>query len=518
MKPDYDIAVVGCGPVGAYAANLLGRTGLKTVVLERDLSPYPLPRAVHIDHEIVRLLADISLWEPLRHKTMAADGHIHIGADGGVIRYLSAVNRPMPFGYANDYFFYQPELEEVLREGLERFDNVETRFGTHVSTLTHEADGVTITFADDTHLKASWVVGCDGARSTVRNASGIILDDLKFDEPWLVVDAEVDGPITFPNFTGVPEEANLQRLSVMLCDPRRPATIVPGRGNHRRWEFMLLPGEDRPSMEDPKRVRDLVAPWVQDTPHKIMRAATYRFHGLVAEQWRQGRIFLAGDAAHQTPPFFGQGMCHGMRDVANLVWKLAMVASGGAGAGLLDTYQTERDAQVRHVIGKAVDVGRTICVLDPEEAAKRDVRVRSEVKMQAAQELIVPIGSEVIGENAGERFINPPVDDGLLDDRTGGGWVLLSKKPVSLSEPAHAVLDRLGAVQLCTEEVNDRENHLAVWFDKKGVDAVLIRPDFYLAIAASSQSLCTDIMRLAEAMQLSPKDQPITINRGHATI
>lgn len=502
MTYDFDVVIVGCGPVGAYAANLFGRTGLRTLVLDREKAPYSLPRAVHIDHEMARLLADAGLWSPLEDRMLAADGHIHIGADGGVIRYLSAAGQPRRFGHANDYFFYQPELEEVLRDGLGRFPNVEMRLGTEVTDVTQDETGVSLRLADGTTLSAAWAIGCDGARSTVRKAAGIRLDDLRFDEPWLVVDAEVDGPITFPDFTGVPEGANLQRLSVMLCDPRRPATVVPGRGSHRRWEFMLLPGETEAAMEDPEVVRSLVAPWVKGVPHRIIRAATYRFHGLVAEDWRRGRLFLAGDAAHQTPPFFGQGMCHGLRDAANLAWKLELVQSGLADEALLDTYQVERDAQVRHVIGRAVEVGRTICLLDPQAAAARDARVRAEAGMKTAADLIIPLSSDIIGAGGGERFINPRVGDGLLDDVTGGGWTLLTLRPLSLTREGEAAIAHLKAKRISIESIDDDEGHVAAWFAQNGVEAVLIRPDFYLAFAGMADSASLEVSALGQSMGL----------------
>ena len=291
-------------------------------------------------------------------------------------------------------------------------------------------------------VTARYVVACDGANSFVRKALGIPLDDMQFHEPWLVVDAEVDGPISFPDFAGVPAGADLQHLSVMLCDPARPATLVPGRGNHRRWEFMLLPGEDDTAMMQEERVTALIAPYVKGAPHRIVRAATYRFHGLVAARWQHGRIFLAGDAAHQTPPFFGQGMCHGMRDVANLAWKFSAVLRGGAAPALLDTYQAEREPHVRAVISAAIAAGRYICERDPAAARKRDETLRAAMGKPApasASDLIPPIRAGIVdpdGEarpGTGARFIQPSVDVAgrrmLLDDATGGGFVLLARRP-----------------------------------------------------------------------------------------
>jgi len=504
MSAHYDVVVAGCGPVGAFAANVLGKAGLRTLVLDRDATPYALPRAVHVDHEMVRLFADIGLWADLEDRMIAGDGHLHIGADAGVIRYLSAVGQPKPFGHANDYFFYQPELEAVLRDGLTRFEGVTLRLGVEVTSIDQTADLAKVSLAGGETVTADWVIGCDGARSTVRKAVGVALDDLNFEEPWLVVDAEVEGPITFPTFAGVPEGANLQRLSVMLCDPHRPTTIVPGRGNHRRWEFMLLPGERDAEMSQPAQVSALVAPWIGMAEHRIIRAATYRFHGLVAERWRVGRVFLAGDAAHQTPPFFGQGMCHGLRDAANLGWKLALVHRGDADDRLLETYQPERDAQVLHVISRAIEVGRTICILDPSAAARRDAEVRAQTGMKTAAELIVPIRSSIVTEGAGERFINPGLAEGFLDDATHGGWVLLHRGNVDLTTCAERVLETLGARQVDIASLNDPQRHLDAWFTARGVTAALIRPDFYLAAAGNGPDLSPMIETLSDAMGLRP--------------
>lgn len=505
MHPLWDVAIVGCGPVGAFMANLLGQSGLRTLVLDRETSAYALPRAVHIDHEMVRLLASVGLGQAMLDQMCAGDGHIHIGADHGVIRYLSVAGSPRPHGYANDYFFFQPELEIVLRHGLERFANVELRLGASVEQIVEEEAGVRIGLAGGEALHARWVIGCDGARSTIRKLLDIGLDDLNFDEPWLVVDAEVDGPISFPELRGVPEGANLQNLSLMMCDPQRPATIVPGRGNHRRWEFMLLPGESDTEMAKPERVSALVEPWVQGAGHRIIRAATYRFHGLVARHWRKGHVFLAGDSAHQTPPFFGQGMCHGLRDAANLAWKLALVSEGKAGEAILDTYQPEREAQVRHVIGAAIGAGKYICELDPQRAAERDVRVRGETGMRSASELIAPIASSIVSPGAGERFINPQLPSGgMLDEVTGGGWVLLETREHHLSEGTQAVLAALGAKRIQkTPALEDVHGSLADWFAQRKITAALIRPDFYVGLVGGADNLNDRLLALGKALDFA---------------
>jgi len=510
----HDVAIVGCGPVGALAANLLGQAGLSVVVLEREAAPHPLPRAVHIDHEMMRLFQGAGLIDRLLPLMRETEGHLHVGADGGVIRYLSTAGQAKRFGWANDYFFYQPELEAVLRTALDRFSNVTLRVGAAVTGLVQDEDGVSLTLSEGGTVRARYVIACDGARSTIRKTLGVRLDDLDFEEPWLVIDAEVDGPIAFPAFGGLAERVNLQQLSVMLCDPRRPATIVPGRGNHRRWEFMLLPGEDDQAMMAPEVVRALIAPWVGSHDHRLVRAATYRFHGLVAEHWRVGRVFLAGDAAHQTPPFFGQGMCHGLRDVANLAWKLPLALRGLAGDHLLDTYQAERDPHVRGVIGAAVAAGRYICQLDPALAARRDLDMRAAMASTkpgaTAADLIPRYEAGVVRPGGGERFIQPRLGENLLDDLTGSGWRLLTSAPAALPPWTEAMRRALAlSVFAIGDDLPDPDGVLAAWLSQRDAQAVLLRPDAYVyGLADKATALPALLDHLADDLALVAAKEP----------
>ncbi|WP_404482569.1 bifunctional 3-(3-hydroxy-phenyl)propionate/3-hydroxycinnamic acid hydroxylase [Novosphingobium sp. BL-52-GroH] len=497
----YDVVVVGCGPVGALAANLLGLKGLDVLVLERELEHYPLPRAVHLDHEMMRLFQSAGVIDRVEADMIATDGHLHVGADHGVIRYMGTVGKPRPFGWANDYFFYQPELEAHLREGFAELANVTLKPGATVTGLEQDGDIVNVSYEEGGETRsvaARWVIACDGARSTVRKALDVALDDLDFEEPWLVVDAQVQGPVSFPPIAGVPEGADLQRLSVMMCDPARPATVVPGRRDHRRWEFMLLPGEDDQAMMEPARVAELVGAWMADVPHEIVRAATYRFHGLVAHQWQVGNVFLAGDAAHQTPPFFGQGMCHGLRDVANLAWKMDAVANAGASPAILASYQSERDPHVRAVIGAAVAAGRYICELDPALAAARDARIREEATRKAgetAHDLIPAIREGLVlagTSGAGQRFVQPILADGSkLDDLTGDGWRLFVR-----DDTVAGTQD--GVTRIVSTALADNDA-ITAWLDGHGVDAVLVRPDHYVFGSASGSA---EDLLAARAIQL----------------
>jgi 3-(3-hydroxy-phenyl)propionate hydroxylase len=523
-EAEYDVAIVGCGPVGALAANLFGHAGLRTLVLEREPAPYALPRAVHIDHEMMRIFQSVELADAMLPLMREAHGHIHIGADAGVIRYLGSKGLPKRFGWANDYFFFQPEFEAALADALARFPHVTLRRGVEVIGIEQGAHCVLLNVKgnDDARVSARYAVACDGAASFVRKALGIGLADLGFEEPWLVVDAEVDAPIHFPDFSGVPADADLQHLSVMLCDPKRPATLVPGRGNHRRWEFMLLPGEDDTEMMQPARVSALIAPYVQDVRCRVIRAATYRFHGLIAEEWQRGCIFLAGDAAHQTPPFFGQGMCHGFRDVANLAWKLQAVLRGRVTPCLLESYQSEREPHVRAVVNAAIAAGRYICERDSAAATKRDASLRAAMGKPApasASDLIPPLGAGVVdgggGPGTGARFIQPFVErDGrrmLLDDATGTGFALLTTAPDvlnGLDARQNGTLDRIGVSTFLVGDtagpiptLTDTEGCLGAWFAQHGATAVLLRPDRYVfGTAANTAELARLTTQLGETL------------------
>lgn len=492
----FDVTIVGCGPVGALAANFLGLAGLKVLVVEKEAVPYPLPRAVHIDHEMMRLFQASGVVNHIEPDVRDTEGHLHIGADKGVIRYMGTRGKPRPYGWSNDYFFFQPELEEHLRSALVRFENVDVRYGHEFVELSQQDACVNVHLRNDEGIytqETRWVIACDGARSTVRKSLGVTLEDLDFEEPWLVVDAEVEGPVRFGNLTGVPENADLQNLSVMMCDPARPATIVPGRGNHRRWEFMLLPGESDEEMQRPEKVAELLKPWLDGVPHKVTRAATYRFHGLIAKQWQVGNVFLAGDAAHQTPPFFGQGMCHGFRDVVNLAWKMALVKNGECEDSLLMTYQPERDPHVRSVISSAVEAGRYICVLDTAVAAARDAEIRAKAQAGAlptpAGNLIPAIVDGVVAtetSRAGERFIQPRIETeqgfGLLDNMLPYGWQIFvanERLATTARQVCGEYAHQLGINVTNAASLND-QGALLRWLDEAGANMVLVRPDFYV--------------------------------------
>jgi len=425
----YDVAIVGCGATGVSLANLLGLRGLSVVVVDREAGILELPRAVHFDGEVMRIFETMGLAEPIAACARASSGMRYLTPQGDVLierRPASAVGR---HGWADNYLFHQPHLEQVLRNGLRRFANVDVRLSCEVSRVTQDADRTTLATSAG-EIEARWVVGCDGARSLVRQAIGATHEDLGLHQPWLVVDVVLSRDVDLPPY------------SIQHCDPARPATYVNVTGARRRWEIMLMPGDDPARMTEPATVWRLLAPWLRPEQAQLERAAVYTFHSLIADRWRDRRLLLAGDAAHQTPPFLGQGMCAGIRDAANLAWKLPHEA-------LLDSYQTERMPHVRVFIEEALRMGGIIQTTDPAVAAERDRRYRASGREEMVN--LVPRLGPGLHADEGTIFPQPVLADGRRLDAAIGGMrfaVLGPERPALPEGVAFVPFDGPGYVVL----------------------------------------------------------------------
>jgi len=463
----FDVAIVGYGPVGATLANLLAAQGVRVVVLERDGAPYSLPRAVHFDDEVMRVFQAIGLAEAVAATTHVSPGMRFVNGEG---RLLIDWPRPMqvgPQGWHASYRFHQPALEQVLRRGLERHANATVRLLTEVESIDQDAAGVRLQTAAGP-IGASWAVGCDGARSLTRRAIGGGLEDLGSHERWLVIDLVLKRPMP-----------QLGDWSIQFCDPAGPATYVRGVGDRRRWEIMLRPEDNAAAATAPGQVWRRLARWITPADADLERAAVYTFHAVIAERWRNGRLLLAGDAAHQTPPFLGQGMCAGIRDASNLAWKLARVVAGRSDASILDSYQSERVPHVRDYIELAVRLGGIIQTADFAAAAERDAgMLANPTRMASIKPRLGPGLHGDAPEPAGRMAPQPVLADGRrLDDAAGLRYVLLCTPDFAqrISADLRAKLQRRDVALLA-----DAGGETKAWLASIGAAAALLRPDRYI--------------------------------------
>lgn len=499
----YDVLVVGFGPAGAVAAGMLGARGHSTLVIDRLTGIYDKPRAIAIDHEILRHFDNMGIADEVRPYIAPFTASQHFGAQGQLIRRIDMVPEPYPLGYTPSMVFTQPPVEAVIRQHAGSFDCVTIELGTEMTGLDPQVDEVVATLKDPSgrarKVAAKYVIGCDGAWSQVREQSGIKLEDLVFDEPWLVVDVQVhEGAL-----------GKLPQTSAQFCNPARPTSYIMGPKNHRRWEIMLLAGEDPREMEKPENVWRLLSPWLTPEEGDLWRAAAYRFHALVADKWRNGRVLIAGDAAHQQPPFIGQGMCQGLRDVSNLIWRLDRILKGTSSEALLDTYTIERKRHVQALTGRIKTIGQTICERDPDAAAARDARILADGGGKpltiTRQEIVPPIENGLIAADGtparGLLFPQPAIVEGassrLLDTFTGPEWRLVldgRRIGVREGEVLAGTIDGIvvKAVAPYGEDAADptvlreKDGVLSSWFDQHGAIAALVRPDHYVFGAAQN--------------------------------
>ena len=365
----HDIAIIGYGPVGATLAGLLGKLGVDVVVFDKNHDIYPMPRAVGFDHDAMRIFQRVGISEAIKPFIEPFREEIYLGADGRVLQHFKHMPKPYPLTWDPHFTCDQPGVERALRNQISSMPSVQVNLGFELQSFEQQLGSVTLHLLDGNRqsetCEAKYLVGCDGASSSIRSHLNIDLENLDYDEPWLVVDMKV-------------KEAFLDKLpltNVQYCSPARPSTMICCPGNHRRWEFMTLPTDSSEAVMQEDQLWALMAPWIQPGEADIWRAASYRFHALVARKWQHGRVFLAGDSAHQTPPFLGQGMCQGIRDAGNLAWKLEHVVSGKAPESLLKTYEDERRPNVVATTQLAKDCGQIISERNLEKAKIRDAEI-----------------------------------------------------------------------------------------------------------------------------------------------
>jgi len=522
----FDVVQIGYGPVSQVLALMLARQGHQVAVVERWREPYALPRAVCIDHEAARILHALGLGEGLARVSQPAPKYQWFNAEWDELLSIDWSAGSVSGGPEVN-FVHQPSLEAEFRAEIRKLPNVELNLGWELVGFTDRGDHVEVELreydgAGTRILRTRYLVGADGANSQVRETLGISREDRGFEADWLVVDMKLNPGVKLD----IPDCGQ-------YCNPERPTTMVPGgmEGGRvcRRWEFMRLPGETQEALRDEAHVWKLLGNWVRPDQAELVRHAIYTFRSLVAEDWRRGRVLLAGDAAHTMPPFMGQGMCAGIRDAWNLSWKLDALLHGRAGNELLDTYTAERKPHVTAVMDAAVYLGRIICIADPAEAAERDRAFKDGTAEQpppfphlTAGLLAQRAHEGADGHPAGMAGLLAPHgtvrwrgQEGRWDDVVGLGFCIVVRDvdPTALLRPDQLrALEAIGAhvVGITSASspgdnlVVDVDGKYAAFLDAHSGAGMVMRPDFYLfGGVAKAEGIVALVDELIEALAIA---------------
>ena len=491
------VIIIGAGPTGITAATLLGQYGISVLVLDRHESVYPLPRAVHADDEIYRILARLGVGEEFAAYRRSALGLRLIDTDFRVLAELKRSTQPSANGYPQMNMFDQPELEAMMRANLKRYPHVMLRGDVEVIGVTqNRPDRVRVSFLDrvrggEQSVETSYVLGCDGANSMVRASIGSYMYGLPFQQDWLVIDVDTEA------------ELNQWEGCHQLCSPERAGTYMRVGATRYRWEFRLLDGETAADYQKLAAIEPLVKPWLGDTPVdqlRLVRVTAYTFRAQVANHWRDRNVFILGDAAHLTPPFVGQGMAAGLRDALNLTWKVAGVLDNTLPESVLDTYEQERKAHAAAMILMAVSVGAAMTgggrvgdlirhVVFPRLQNLRLPGTRTSAADGVAPGLhrsAMVIKSRTPGGLAGSLCPNPVLHDGVrFDQVVGNRFALVTSLP--LSDAQQRQLSGHGAAVV----IADQGSELDRWLREGHARAAIVRPDGAVMQAGRNvQGLC----------------------------
>ncbi len=351
---EFDITIVGFGPTGGTLANLLAMHGFSILILEREKSFYPLPRAVHFDDEVMRVFQTIGITKDFLKYTIINKGTKFVNSKGKVILDWPRPRKVTINGWYPSYRFNQPDLERQLRKKLRKYKTVTVKQNSEVTKVYNQKDYVKVIFKNmkDKSLKevkTKFVIGCDGANSKIRDEMNTKMDNLGFTQKWAVVDLILKK-----------NKKNLPDRTIQYSNTKQPATYCRNVGKRRRWEFAIKKNQNEKKILSDSYIWNFLKPWLKKNEAKIERKTIYTFNSAISRKWRKGRIFIAGDAAHLMPPFMGQGMCAGIRDASNLAWKIVSCLKQKYDEKILNSYQAERFSNVKEYIETTMRMGEFV--------------------------------------------------------------------------------------------------------------------------------------------------------------
>ncbi len=503
------VVIVGAGPTGLTTGLLLARYGVASLILEKNETAMDIPRAIVLDDEGARTFQIFGADAEYLTETVIGDGAEYIDDNGNQIARVGAGAEI--YGFAKRYFINQPDMEAALRRVIADEPLVDLRFSSEVTGTEETQDGITVSLTDadgNPHqVRAQYVVAADGGRSPIREGFGLEMAGSTYQQDWIVIDTVND-----------PDSTN---YSHFFCSNERPGVSVPAPKGGRRYEFMLLPGETHEQVLQEAFVKKLVAPYRDLEPKDIIRNTIYTFHARIASKWRIGRILLAGDAAHLTPPFAGQGMNAGLRDATNLAWKLAAVVNGGASDAILDSYEQERRDPAWAMIQLAVIMGDVVMPIDPQQVAFRDQLLEALRPFPAAQDYLLkmkfkprpryeaglfiglddaPFEGSIVGEMIPQPVVSDGSKDTKLDELLGPGFALIAQDDAGAKALAALDVDQIAGQPLsrtylpyvgksdAMDGVVPCDDHVRMLRTHRD-EILLVRPDRYAAAAFRPEQL-----------------------------
>jgi len=470
----YDVVIVGFGPTGGTLANLLALHGLSILVLEKEKSFYPLPRAVHFDDEVMRVFETIGITNTFLKHTIINKGTKFVDKKNRVILDWPRPREITENGWYPSYRFNQPDLERELRKKLKSYKKVAIKQSSSVKKIKNNKNDVDITFEDINskkifEIKSKYLIGCDGANSITRSQMKTKMKNLGFTQKWAVIDLILKK-----------NKKNLPDRTIQYSNPARPATYCRNVGKRRRWEFAIKKTEKIETILSDKYIWNFLKPWLKKKEARMERKTIYTFQSALARTWKKGRIFLAGDAAHLMPPFMGQGMCAGIRDVSNLSWKISHCLKNNHSDKLLNTYQSERYSNVKEYVSTTMRMGSFINAVSSTKITKNISSNKEGVKSMKS---IKPKLGKGLGKAndklRGKIFPQFKLKNGKnLDEK-------FSSKPIVIISPKlkKKISNKINYV------LSSNVNGLSEYLDNINSEGLIVRPDRFIIGSIKSNKI-----------------------------